>query len=137
MRSDFEKFSTDRCRGIADVGGRCHTGTNHIDHTCPLRKDAIMNEPQVWTLIAVFAAVMLGGLTLSTNLIMRTTTAAIGGLHGEMNGLRGEMNGLRAEMNARFDAVDARFDTVDTKIDHLDRDVSLLMRRAWDEPRNE
>lgn len=82
-----------------------------------------MNEPQVWTLIGVFAAVMLGGLTLSTNLIMRTTTAAIGGL-------RGEMNGLRAEMNARFD-------TVDAKIEHLDRDVSLLMRRAWDEPRGE
>lgn len=89
-----------------------------------------MNEPQVWTLIGVFAAVMLGGLTLSTNLIMRTTTAAIGGL-------RGEMNGLRAEMNARFDAVDARFDTVDVKIEHLDRDVSLLMRRAGDEPRGE
>ena len=72
-----------------------------------------MNEPQVWTLIGVFAAIMLCGMTLMTTLIMRSTTTAIAG--------------LRNEMNARFDAVNA-------KIEHLDRDMNLLMRRAWGEP---
>lgn len=74
-----------------------------------------MNELQVWTLIGAFAAVMLGGLSLTTTLIMRSTTSAIDGLRAEMIGgytaLRGEtaggLTGLRAEMNARFDAVDA------------------------------
>jgi hypothetical protein len=79
-----------------------------------------MNDPQVWTLIGVFTTIMLGGMTLMTTLIMRTTTTAVGGLRGEMT--------------ARFDAVNARFDTVDGKIDHLDRDVTFLMRRAWGEP---
>ncbi|MFT4231009.1 MAG: hypothetical protein QM602_12040 [Microbacterium sp.] len=79
-----------------------------------------MNEPQVWVLIGVFTTIMLGGMTLMTSLINRATAAAIGG--------------LRAEMNARFDAVNARFDAVNDKIDHVDRDVTFLMRRAWDEP---
>ncbi len=72
-----------------------------------------MTEPQVWTLIGVFAAIMLGGMTLMTTLINRSTTAAIEGLRGEMN---------------------ARFDTVNAKIEHLDRDVTALIRRAWGEP---
>ncbi len=90
-----------------------------------------MNEHQVWTLIGVFAAVMLGGMTLMTTLINRATATAIGGLRAEM---RGEIGGLRAEMNARFEAVNSRFDAVEAKIDHLDRDVTFLMRRALGEP---
>lgn len=78
-----------------------------------------MTEPQVWTLIGVFAAIMLGGMTLMTTLIMRSTTTAI--------------EGLRGEMNARFDTVDVRFDAMNVRIDHLDRDVTALMRRAWGE----
>ncbi|MFT4211750.1 MAG: hypothetical protein QM626_07730 [Microbacterium sp.] len=87
----------------------------------------IVSEPQVWTLIGVFAAVMLGGMTLMTTLITRTTTVAVGGL-------REEMNARFDAVNARFDAVNARFDAVDQRMDHLDRDVTFLMRRAWDEP---
>jgi len=79
-----------------------------------------VNDPQTWTLIGVFAAVMLGGMTLMTTLIMRTTTTAIDGVRGEMNGLRGEMN--------------ARFDTVETKIEHLDRDVAALTHKVFGEP---
>ncbi len=72
-----------------------------------------MNDPQIWTLIGVFSAVMLGGMTLMTTLINRATTSAISGLRGEMN---------------------ARFDTVNAKIEHLDRDVTMLVRHAWGEP---
>ena len=68
-----------------------------------------MNDPQIWTLIGVFAAVMLGGMTLMTTLLGRT---------------------IRSE----GDRVNARFDTVDVKIGHLDRDVAHLMHRAWGEP---
>ena len=93
-----------------------------------------MNEPQVWTLIGVFAAVMLGGMSLTTTLIMRSTTSAIDGLRAEMTG---GLAGLRAEMTARFDGVDARLDATDARIAHLDRDVTFLMTRAWGEPRSE
>lgn len=104
-----------------------------------------MNEPQVWTLIGVFASVMLGGMSLMTTLIVRSTTAAIDGLRAEMRGdhtgLRAEvtsgLTGLRAEMITRFDAVDARLDATDARIAHLDRDVTFLMTRAWGEPRSE
>jgi hypothetical protein len=132
-----------------------------------MREAHTVNEPQAWTLIGVFAAVMLGGMSLTTTLIMRSTKSAIDGLRAEMIGghaalraemigghaaLRGEMigghaalrgeitgglTGLRAEMNARFDGVDARLDATDARIAHLDRDVTFLMTRAWGEPRGE
>jgi len=87
----------------------------------------IATEPQSWVLIGIFATTMLGGLTLSTNLIMRTVTASITGVEGR---LEGKIDGLRAEMNARFDGMG-------TRIDHLDRDISALSRRVWGEPSGE
>ncbi|PZQ91981.1 MAG: hypothetical protein DI534_03315 [Leifsonia xyli] len=74
-----------------------------------------MNEPQIWTLIGVFAGVMLGGFTLSTGLLTRVIRS-----------------GFEA-VDAKFAAVDARFEAVNARLDHLDRDVSALMRRAWQE----
>ena len=105
-----------------------------------------VTEPQVWTLIGVFAAVMLGGMTLMTTLLMRTITTSVGGLRGEMGA---EIGGLRAEMkakfetvhekftslenkfDAKFDVVEARFNTIDVKLEHLDRDVQALSHRVF------
>ncbi|HMM82757.1 MAG TPA: hypothetical protein PJ998_06220 [Terrimesophilobacter sp.] len=83
-----------------------------------------MTEPQVWTMIGVFSALMFGTWTIISTLFVRVVRTEIGGLRSEMGGLRGEMGGLRAEMNARFD-------TVNVKIDGLDRDVQLLMSREF------
>ena len=108
----------------------------------------LVNDPQIWTLIGVFAAIVIGGMSITTTLLSRNITTAIGGLRGE---LHAEMSGLAAEMNARFDAVghrfdatdtridalhtemNVRFDAVNTRIDHLDRDVDALARRVWGE----
>lgn len=79
-----------------------------------------MTEPQVWVLIGVFGAIMLGGFTLSTTLTMSTVRSAVGG--------------LEKKMDAKFVAVDVRFDAVNTKLEHLDRDVSALMRREFGFP---
>lgn len=79
-----------------------------------------MTEPQVWVLIGVFAAIMLGGFTLSTTLTMATIRSTVGG--------------LEKKMDAKFEAVDARFDAVNAKLEHLDRDVSALMRREFGFP---
>ena len=87
-----------------------------------------VTEPQVWTMIGVFSALMFGTWTIISTLFVRVIRTEVGGLRGEISGLRGEMmsqsNGLRAEMNARFDAVNV-------KIDGLDRDVQLLMSREF------
>lgn len=85
-----------------------------------------MNDPQIWTLIGVFTAVMLGGMTLMTTFINRAMTAGF--------------SGLRGEMNARFEAVDARFEAVEArlgaKIELLDKDVQVLTRRVFGEDRS-
>lgn len=105
-----------------------------------------MNDPQIWTLIGVFAAIVVGGMSIMTTLLGRSITAAvtglraemaglraevsaeIGGLRGEMGaeigGLRGEIRSLRAEMDARFEAVNYRFDAVDTRITGLHTEMN-------------
>ncbi|HLT66878.1 MAG TPA: hypothetical protein VKZ73_03325 [Microbacterium sp.] len=97
-----------------------------------------MTEPQVWTLIGVFAAIMLGAMSLMTTLIMRSTTVAIGGLRNEMVARFMGVDAQFAAMDAKFEAleatVDARLETINVKLEHLDRDVTVLMRRAWGEP---
>ncbi|PRB07054.1 hypothetical protein CQ044_07700 [Microbacterium sp. MYb64] len=76
-----------------------------------------MTEPQVWTLIGVFAAVMLGGMTLMTTLLTRTISA-------KSDAADSRIETLRVEMNARFDTMDVKFST-------LDREVATLAERFW------
>lgn len=115
----------------------------------------VVTEPQSWVLIGIFATIMLGGLTLSTNLIMRTVTASIsgiegrlsgridglegriGGLDGRIDGLEGRISGLDTKIESLRGEMNARFDAMGTRIDHLDRDVAALSRRVWGEPSGE
>ena len=69
-----------------------------------------MNEPQVWTLIGVFAASMVGVLGL-----------VYAGFRNLSDGLRNEMSSMRSELIARMDS----------RFDHLDRDVAFLMRKEF------
>ena len=99
-----------------------------------------MNDPQIWTLIGVFAAIMLGGMTAMTTLILRATSSAIGGLRAEMNARFDTVEARFEAVDARFEAVDARFEAVNVRFDalekqvaHLDRDVAAVTRRMWGE----
>ncbi|MFB7842797.1 hypothetical protein [Microbacterium sp. NPDC056052] len=87
-----------------------------------------MTEPQVWTLIGVFAAIMLGGMMLTTTMLTRVIRSEIGRLEGRFDGkfeaMEGRIAGLRNEMNARFDAMDV-------KVSALDKDVAALAERFW------
>lgn len=87
-----------------------------------------MSDPQIWTMIGAFTALMLGVLTLMSTMFVRVLRSEIGGLRSEM---RAELGGLRAEMNARFEAVDARFNTIDVRMDGIDRDVQALVKRTF------
>ncbi|MCG1037832.1 hypothetical protein [Polaribacter sargassicola] len=69
-----------------------------------------MNEPQVWTLIGVFAAGLFGMLTLMSTMFVRV--------------LRTEIGSIRNEMNAGFQGVHQR-------IDRLDSDVNALMKHTF------
>lgn len=71
-----------------------------------------MNEPQVWTLIGVFAAALVGIIGLFSTMFARL--------------IRAEVGGLRNEMIARFDKVDAR-------LDHLDRDAQAVVAKVFPE----
>ena len=80
-----------------------------------------MNEPQVWTLIGVFAAGMFGMITVLSSLVLRTIRTEISGLRGE---LKAELGGLRGEMRAGFRGTNER-------LDRLDGDVNTLMKNAF------
>jgi len=86
-----------------------------------------LNEPQIWTLIGVFAAALFGMLTLMSTMLTRLIRAEMRGLSGEIGGLKGEIGGLGAEIR-RVEEV------LSTKIDHLDRDVSSIARRGFGDP---
>ena len=96
-----------------------------------------LTEPQIWTLIAVFAASMFGMLRMVTNSFADLLRAEIGGVRSEIGAVRaelgGQIGGLRAEMIAKFEAQDAKFDAQNVKLDHLDRDVQALVRRVFPE----
>lgn len=76
-----------------------------------------MNEPQVWTLIGVFAAGMFGMVTIVSTMFVRVLRSEIGGLHSEVGGLRSELKGDIAELRG--------------DIRGLDRDVNALMRHTF------
>lgn len=77
-----------------------------------------MTDPQIWTLIGVFAASTFAMVGLASTTFRRVLRAEIDGLRGE---LLGEINSLRAEVTA--------------EIRLLDKDISAIARRVFpDEP---
>ncbi len=80
-----------------------------------------MNEPQVWTLIGVFAAGMFGMITIVTTMFTRVVRTEIGGLRSEF---KGELSELRVDLKG--DIAELR-----TEVRNIDRDVSALMKHTF------
>ncbi|HRP99187.1 MAG TPA: hypothetical protein PK781_01855 [Terrimesophilobacter sp.] len=96
-----------------------------------------MNEPQIWTMIGVFSALMLGMLTIVSTLFVRVVRAEIGGLRHELLGeIRGEVGTLRGEMGREFGSIRGELQSLNSKVDGLDRDVQLLMNREFGKERD-
>lgn len=76
-----------------------------------------LNEPQVWTLIGVFSATMVGILTIG-----------FGSLQSEMKSMHSSLSGDIKSFEVRMDS---GFDAVNRRIDYLDRDVQHLMRKEF------
>ncbi|MGX5696986.1 hypothetical protein ACWKWP_12370 [Agromyces soli] len=67
---------------------------------------AELTEPQVWTMIGAFIALMFGMLTIVSTLFVHV---------------------VRAEVRR----LDTRFDALDSRIDGLDRDVQALVKHTF------
>jgi broad specificity polyphosphatase/5'/3'-nucleotidase SurE len=69
-----------------------------------------LTEPQVWTLIGVFAAAIFGiqGIAISS--------------------FRREMQSIRNELVTRMESMETR---IGVRLDQLDRDVQFLMRKEF------
>ncbi len=91
-----------------------------------------MNEPQIWTLIGIFGAALLGGFTLVTSHFGKVVRAEIGRLEGALTGkldaldgrLTGQIESLEGRLNGRIDLLDHRLDT-------LDKEVANLATKVW------
>jgi len=87
-----------------------------------------MTEPQVWTLIGVFAAGMFGTITLISTMFLRTMQNGFDGVRTEM---RNEFASVRTEMRSEFANVRTEIGAVHGRIDHLDRDVNAIYRHLF------
>lgn len=95
-----------------------------------------VTEPQVWTMIGVFSALMFGMLTLVSTLFVRVVRTEIAGLRGELLGeMRGELGEL-GDVRAEIGGIRGELQSLHTKVDNLDRDVQLLMAREFGKDRD-
>lgn len=85
-----------------------------------------MNDPQVWTLIGVFAAVMLGGMTLMTSQLSRVIRAEVDRIDGTLSARIDRIDGT---LSTRIDGLNARLGRIETKVDDLDRELTNLATR--------
>lgn len=83
-----------------------------------------VTEPQVWTLIGVFAAALFGMLTLMSTMFVRVVRTEIGSVRTEIGSVRSEIGSLRTEMRTEIRRLDQRFDS-------LDRDVQAIAKRVF------
>ena len=87
-----------------------------------------MTEPQVWTLIGVFAAAMFGTMTLMSTMFLRTMQNGFDSVRTEF---RNEFASVRAESGSEFANVRTEIRAIHDRIDHLDRDVSAIYRHIF------
>ncbi|KJL22189.1 hypothetical protein RN51_02069 [Microbacterium oxydans] len=87
-----------------------------------------LNDPQVWTLIGVFAAVMLGGMTLMTTQLSRVIRAEVDRVEGTLSA---RVDRVEGTLSARIDGLDARLGRIETKVDDLDKELTNLTTRFW------
>jgi len=106
-----------------------------------------VTEPQVWTIIGVLSASIVGMVTFGFTMLLRVIRAEIGGLRNELRGelqsevgglraeLQSEVGGLRTELQSELGALRAEmragFERIDTRLDTMDRDINALMKHTF------
>ncbi len=87
-----------------------------------------MNDPQVWTLLGIFAAVMLGGMTLMTTQLSRVIRVEVDRIDATLSA---RIDGLDTALSTRIDGLDARLGRIESKVDDLDKELTNLVMRFW------
>lgn len=94
-----------------------------------------MTEPQVWTLIGVFAAGMFGTITLISTMFLRSMQNGFDSVRREFGtefaSVRTELVSVRTEFRGEFASVRTEVQAVHGRIDHLDRDVNAIYRHLF------
>ncbi|MFF1539361.1 hypothetical protein ACFVWL_04760 [Microbacterium sp. NPDC058269] len=94
-----------------------------------------MTEPQVWTLIGVFAAGMFGTITLVSTMFLRTMQNGFDGVQREFDSVRGEFRNefasVRTEFGSEFAGMRTEIRALHGRIDHLDRDVNAIYHHLF------
>jgi hypothetical protein len=87
-----------------------------------------LTDPQVWTLIGVFAAVMLGGMTLMTTQLSRIIRVEVDRVEGSLSARIDRVEGI---LSARIDGIDGRLGRIESKVDDLATELTNLATRFW------
>ena len=87
-----------------------------------------MNDPQVWTMIGVFTAAILGGMTLMTTQLSRVIRAEVNRIDGTLSA---RIEGLDGALSARIEGLDSRLGRIEHKVDDLDKELTNLAARFW------
>ncbi|MGN6721134.1 MAG: hypothetical protein ACTHJM_00815 [Marmoricola sp.] len=90
-----------------------------------------MNDPQIWTFIGVFSAIVFASNRQLSSSIRRELGAKIGGLDDK---LTARIDGLDAKLTTRIDGVDqslsakmdAHFVDVEHRLDSLEGDMHII-----------
>ncbi|WP_345441412.1 hypothetical protein [Microbacterium gilvum] len=94
-----------------------------------------MTEPQVWTLIGVLAAALVGVITIVMSSFSRQMAVSFGALEKQIESVRSELKSeigaVRSELKSEISAVRSE---LKSDIAHLERDVNFLHRREIDDP---
>ncbi|MDQ0728068.1 hypothetical protein [Microbacterium sp. W4I20] len=87
-----------------------------------------MNEPQIWTLIGVFAAGMFGTITLMSTMFVRMMQNGFDSVRTEF---KSEFASVRTEFRSELASVRTEIQAVNGRIDHLDRDLNAVYRHLF------
>ena len=98
-----------------------------------------MNEPQIWTLIGVFAAGMFGTITLMSTMFVRMMQNGFDSVRKEFKSefasvrteFRSEFANVRMELKSELASVRTEIQAVNGRIDHLDRDLNAVYRHLF------
>ncbi|ALX65638.1 hypothetical protein [Microbacterium sp. XT11] len=97
-----------------------------------------MTEPQIWTMMSAFIALMFGQLTIVPTLFVRVARSEIGTVREEIGTVREEIGTVRAETRGGFGVVRGEIGVLRAetragfaRIDGLDRDVQALVKHTF------
>lgn len=89
-----------------------------------------MNEPQAWTAIGVLAAALVGLITVTTQLMMRTIATQFTAISHRLDDgfeiLGTRITSLQTEMTLKFENVEGRMGRIEDRMDQLDGRMDQL-----------